>query len=619
MNLTNGRFLLLSLLVALLAAALFGLGVGGGFVLDDAHTIVNNPLIRIDTLNSNALWDAAASFHVGGGVRPLSMLSFALDYWRHGSLDAPTFKATNLLIHALTTVLMAVFVRRLLLLAGWASQRAALCALVATLIWAIHPLQVSSVLYVVQRMQTLATLFVVLALWSYLRLRQAQIEGRTGWSFGVLGAVSWVLALACKEDAILLPAYTLVLELTLLRFRAAHMERTRGLRNTYLAITVAGTALTLFWVLPHYWSSEAYAGRDFNSVERLLTQGRVLMMYLGQILMPLPSHMPFNYDQLPVSRSLLEPATTLPALLAVFALLAWGILWRTRRPVFACGVLLFFAGHLLTSTIIPVELAFEHRNHFPLIGVLLALADLVVAGWQRFAPRPLWPATAVAVIVALVAVVGGMRAHAWGEPVRFARHMVDISPDSARAWLALGGTYFDLAGRKAGRDSPYLDQAIATVEEAAARTGSASAYSNIVVYKTIKGSVNQADWDRLVTRLEEVPMLPPTKNILWTMLANVRAKVGLDETQVPRVVDTITRRTTFSPAEHLKIGSTLYFNFSQGDAALPYFLRAAEALPPGAPSIVALCHEMRAQGREEWAQAIEQANGQSTAQDASDN
>ncbi len=140
------------------------------------------------------------------------------------------------------------------------------------------------------------------------------------------------------------------------------------------------------------------------------------MMYLGQILLPLPSHMPFNYDQLTISRTLIEPLTTLPALLAVIALLAWAGLWRTRRPVFACGVLLFFAGHLLTSTIIPVEMAFEHRNHLPLIGVLLALADLVAAGWQRLHARRDLPIVFTTVIVALVAVAGGCVPTPGGSP-----------------------------------------------------------------------------------------------------------------------------------------------------------------------------------------------------------
>lgn len=608
MNSASGRFLLLSLLVSVAAAGLFSLGIGGPFVLDDAHTIVDNTLIRIQTLDYNTLMDAASSFHAGGGgLRPLSMLSFGLDYWRHGSLDAATFKTTNVFIHALTTCFLAVFVRRLLMLAQWAARPAAIAALLVALVWAIHPLQVSSVLYVVQRMQTLATLFLVPALWSYLRLRMAQIEGRPGWPYGVLSVFCWGLALACKEDAILLPLYLLVLELTVLRFQAASPERTRGLRITYLAVVAAGALVLLFWALPTFWSTQAYGGRDFNSIERLMTQGRVLMMYLGQILVPLPSHMPFNYDELVVSRSLLQPTTTLPSLLAIAGLLSWAWAWRKRQPVFSFGVLLFFAGHLLTSSIIPLELAFEHRNHLPLIGVLLALADLIKAGWQRWGSRPLLPASLLASAVLSIAVAGGIRAHAWGDPIRFAKHNLENSPDSPRAWLALGGAYFDLAGRKAGRGSPYLDLAIATVEEGAARTGSPSAYSNVVIYKTINGSVEQADWDRLLRRLEEAPMVPANKAILWTSFANVRAGIGLDKQQVLRVAATISRRAAFSPAEHLRIAGLIYRDISQ-PAAMPYMLSAASASPPGDPSIRMLKDELVEQGHVNWAHAVEQAN-----------
>ncbi|MCH6482984.1 hypothetical protein MMG85_05330 [Pseudoxanthomonas sp. LH2527] len=612
MSFATARFLLLSLLVSLAAAGLFSLGIGGPFVLDDAHAIVDNTLIRLQTLDYDTLMYAASSFHDGSGLRPLSMLSFGFDYWRHGSLDAATFKATNLFIHALTTFFLAVFIRRLLMLAQWTPRPAAIAALLVALVWAIHPLQVSSVLYVVQRMQTLATLFLVPALWCYLRLRLAQIEGRPGWPFGVLGTACWGLALACKEDAILLPLYLLVLELTVLRFRAASVARSRGLRATYLAIVGAGALLFLFWALPTFWSSEAYGGRDFNSTERLLTQGRVLMMYLGQILVPLPSRMPFNYDELVVSRSLLQPATTLPSLLAIAGLLSWAWAWRRRRPVFSFGVLLFFAGHLLTSSIVPLELAFEHRNHLPLIGVLLALADLIEAGWQRWGSRPLLPASLLTSAMLLVAVAGGIRAHAWGDPIRFAKHNLENSPTSPRAWLALGGVYFDLAGRKEGRGNPYLDLAIATVEEGAAKTGSPSAYANIVIYKTIDGTVEQADWDRLLQRLEEAPMAPATKAILWTCFANVRAGIGLDKDQVLRVVATVTRRAGLSPLEHLKIAGLVYRDISQPEA-LPYMLLAARASPPGDSSIVAMKDELVKQGHADWAMAVERANAEGLA------
>ncbi len=608
MNLTAGRFLLCALLAALFAAGLFSLGLGGGFMLDDAHTIVSNPLIKIDKLDLDTVLFAASSFHAGGSLRPLAMLTFALDYWREGGLDASAFKATNLLIHALTAFALAVFFRRLLLLAKWTPQRAAVAALLLALVWAIHPLQVSSVLYVVQRMQTLATLFLILALWAYLRLRQAQIENLRGWPFGVLMTVFWVLAMASKEDAALLPLYCLLLELTVLRFGAAEPWRAHSLRRLYLVMTLVGTALYLFWLLPHYWSTEAYGGRDFNSIERLLTQARVLVMYLGQIVVPLPSGMPFNYDGFEISRGLLQPITTLPSLLFVLALLVWAWAWRLRRPLFALGVLLFFAGHFISSNVIALELVFEHRNHFPLIGAVLALGDLLVAAWDRWGWRLPWRVASTAILIFAVGAAGATRAYIWGDLIRLAEYNVRAAPESPRAWLTLGGVYFDMAGRRHGKDSPYLTLAIETVQEAAEKTGSPSAYSNIVTYKTIQGTVTADDWDRLVARMETAPMTTATRNTLWTLVSNIRAEIGLDEVQALRLIEVITRRVNLGAAEYLHLGSVIYTKTSHPEAALAYYLRAAEQLPPNATDILRLCSDLRNQGRDDWAQAIEEAS-----------
>src|SRR3546814_1078012 len=106
-------------------------------------------------------------------------------------------------------------------------------------------------------------------------------------------------------------------------------------------------------------------------------------MYMGQILVPLPGNMPFYYDWIQPSRGILQPWTTLPAILACIALLA--IAWRARRhrSLFALGVLLFFAGHFITSNVPNLELAFEHRNHLPLIGTVLAIGDLLALAMQR--------------------------------------------------------------------------------------------------------------------------------------------------------------------------------------------------------------------------------------------
>jgi hypothetical protein len=540
------------------------------------------------------------------------MLSFAFDYWRHGSLDPITFKATNLFIHGLTTVFLALFLRRLLELAHWPPRRAAVGALLLALAWAVHPIQVSAVLYVVQRMQTLVTLFMVLALWAYLGLRRAQIEGRRGWPHGLAAALFWLLGLASKEDAALLPAYALALELTVLRFSAAEPWRAHSLRRAYWALTLLGLALYMFWVLPTYWSWEAYPGRDFNSLERLLTQCRVLVMYLGQILWPWPTQIPFNYDTFVVSRGLLQPPMTLASLTLLLVLLGWAWRWRHRRPVFAFGVMLFFAGHFITSNIIGLELVFEHRNHLPSIGVVLAVGDLLLMAAQRWPLHSTARGAGVAVLLGTLAVAGGLRAHAWGDPIRLAEYNVRINPDSPRAWLALGGAWFDLAGRKAGKDSPYLTRAIETVEAAAARTGSPSAYSNIVIYKSIQGTATQADWDRLLARMSTATMTPPTKSIAWTTIQNLRANIGLDESQALRLIEIIAQRASFTAADHLRIGLLVYTQTTQPDAALPHFLRAAEALPADDRNIAQLCADLRSQGRGDWAQRIESSIGRGT-------
>src|SRR3546814_13364172 len=92
-------------------------------------------------------------------MRLLPTLSFALDYWPAGGPEPAIFKTTNIVIHALTACALAWFFSSLLLISGVPGERARWCAPVLALAWAAHPLQVSSVLYAVQRFQTLGASF----------------------------------------------------------------------------------------------------------------------------------------------------------------------------------------------------------------------------------------------------------------------------------------------------------------------------------------------------------------------------------------------------------------------------------------------------------------------------
>ncbi|PNS09311.1 hypothetical protein [Solilutibacter silvestris] len=610
MTFSNRRFLLASAICAVLASLPFFLGLNGGFVFDDEPNIINNPGIQLASLSANSLLQVLFGLQPGGATRILPTLSFALDYWRSGGLDPVAFKTTNIAIHAVTTFVLAWFFSNLLLAANTAPKHARLIAVVLTLAWALHPLQVSSVLYVVQRMQTMATLFLVLALLTYLKARQTQIEGRSGRTGWMLSSLFWALAFGCKEDAILLPVYTLALELTVLRFRAENPELSRRLRTGYAFMTAGGAALFLLVAIPHYWSRGPYPGRDFSTIERLLTQGRVLCMYLWEIILPLPQHMPFYYDWIEPSRSLLHPASTLPSLLVVAALLVLAWRLRIQRSLFAFGIFIFFSGQFLTSNIANLELAFEHRNHFPLIGVVLAVGDLVMLITQRLRVRtPLAIGTCI-LLLALLSAATSVRARIWDSPLGLAQRSTEFAPRSARAWNSLCLYFYQLGGGKAA-GNPYLSKAIDICGKGAeAAPYSVTSLTNLIIFKSMRGNATQADWDILLNRLQWVNLGPENMRTASVLMNNVSQGVALNDDGVLGALDIISRRMPLGPNEMASIGTFILTQTRQPERAYPYFERSIQLFSPHGPGSREIIARLKTAGRIEWVTKLEKMDDQ---------
>jgi len=595
------RFLVWVALIAVLAICAFLPGLPGGFIFDDGPNIVENRSLHVTEFGMDNLLYAAYSFQPGNGSRALSMLSFSLDHLR-GGLDPAVFKATNLAIHALTVFALALFSRRLLLIIGWTSRNAIVGALIVALAWAIHPLQVSSVLYVVQRMQTLVSLFMVFGLWAYLCMRQAQLQGVRSKGYAVLVCLFWVLGLASKEDAALLPIYILILELTVLRFAAAQPRLAKFLHCGYLWLAVFGVAAYLFWVVPHYWSWEAYPSRNFSSYERLLTQGRVLVMYLGQIMLPLPDMFSFYYDDFVVSRGWLQPLSTLGAWGFIVFLLVFAWRLRCRRPLFAFGIFLFFAGHFMTSNVINLELAFEHRNHFPLIGILFAVIDVAAMFIARFAIRA---HLVVIVAVLLLSAEGAatmLRAHAWAEPQRFVQYGVDVAPRSARAWLALCGDYFERSGGNAA--SPWLRYALDACEHGAKVTGSAPILSNVIIIKTIRGDADFKDWSRLLVQLRKEAVTVGVAKIALVTLDNLDKGIPLDEDGALETFQILGRRGNYNSHAYLRMAAYIYNESRRPREAFFYLQRAVEVAPPEDAEVQETLRRLDELGEDEWVRRL---------------
>ena len=452
MHIKTGLVRTLLLLCLLGVAGLVYLpGISGPYVFDDHPNLLANSYVQITTLDAKSLYQAAYSLAAGPLQRPISMLSFALNHYFAGSFDNSTpFKLTNLLIHILNGLLLFWLTRLIFTRLAQSNQQAllsisrskrsldVLSAGIVTL-WVVHPIQVTSVLYVVQRMTSLSALFVILGLICYLKGRMLLVEEkRSGiWImlFGLLGC--GILGVLSKENAALLPIFMMTLEFVL--FSSNNPWKSWGsLSRKSKQIIITGAVLLLFILLigAIKYAMPNYVYRNFSMVERVLTESRVLFFYISLILVPRINEFGIFHDNIEISTSLFHPWTTTPSVLGLLALVLIAVVKYREWPLFALGILWFLTGHLMESTIIPLEIAHEHRNYLATFGILLAGIHVIDRGSYMLRHRKLW------LLLPLLAIVFGsityFRAVQWANPVSLFHYEVLHNPDSASAQAGLG-------------------------------------------------------------------------------------------------------------------------------------------------------------------------------------
>lgn len=566
------RSLLPALLLLLAGMLAFGPGLGGRFLFDDYANIVSNPRVHMETLDLDSLRNAMRGFEPGSYGRPLATLSFALDHYVGGRNPLP-YKVSSLLVHLFNALMVLLLSRRLLDLA-WPGRENGWAALAVASAWAVHPLQVSSVLYVVQRMETLSLSFVLVALLAYLRGRNAQIDGRRGGGWLALSGLLAAIGLLSKETAALFPVYTLALELTVLGFMARDPRTTRNLKLLYGAGVLVALLIFAFLVVPHYADPARYLSRDFTLVERLLSQLRVLPMYLGWMLLPLPDHLLFYYDQIEPSRGLFTPWTTAAGGLLLLALLATAIgMWR-RAPLMALGVFWCLGAHLITSNVIPLELAFEHRNYFSLLGALLVLTDGIVRLPARDGPAIV--RTGVGAIVLGLLVLCMIRSATWGNPLLLASDMAQRNPMSARAANDVGEQYMLIANGNA--DSPFYSLAQHEFSRGAAlpRASILPEQALLLMAATSGKTADPAWWDSLVRKLETRPISPQDGAGVVGLVRHRSKGIELDDERLAEAYVVLVRRRPQPPSILATFADHALTKANDPDLAERLFVEAVE-------------------------------------------
>jgi len=430
------------LLLALAASCVFAAGLSGSFYFDDEWNVLRNSALQIDTFGVQELWRAALSGEAGPLGRPLATLSFAVNYLLSG-FDPYYFKLTNLLIHITCGVL--VYAVALLLSEQIKSPKLLnpkFFAFLVSALWLLHPINLTPVLYVVQRMTSLSTLFCLLGMLSYIQARlsvKQQKPRAIGFLF-VTYLICFPLGLLSKENAALLPAYCFLIELLFFRFRAidsgALCRPIVGLHT--LLVFVPGALILLYLLVMPEWVLGGYARRDFSMLERVLTESRVLVFYLGQILLPLNSELALFHDDMRISTSLFAPLTTFFSIMLIVGLLLIGFLQRDRWPVVAFSILFFFCAHLLESTILALELVHEHRNYLASFSVLFGVAYALTRLFESDAKKGFM---VIVLVVSFLGVTTAIRAAVWGNsPVQAWQEVID-HPDSPRANYEIGKRY----------------------------------------------------------------------------------------------------------------------------------------------------------------------------------
>lgn len=408
----------------------FAAGLGGALIFDDAPNL--DLWKKIGDIDSRAAVLAFITSSNDFPGRPLSLLSFLVDdqSWQPA---IATMKRTNLAIHLLNTCLAFWLCLRLFrhLLPALSAERRTWLALFAAAVFASHPLQVSNVSYVIQRMNLLSTLLELTGLLLWLHGRELLATNpRRALLLCSLGIGAFMpLAVLAKENGLLLCAFALLAE----AFCFPRSDVRWWSAWKWLFLKAPLLAFVAYCLRTFHFFLMDYPARDFTSWERLLTQGPVLVDYLNKLLLPRLQGSGLYFDNFPVSRSLLSPPWTLACWLLLGGMLAAAWKLRRRLPLVAFGIFFYFIGHLMESTLLPLELYFEHRNYLPQLGLWMAVAGLAA---EARSPRLQWVLRGAGVLlVGVLLLATRQNAMLWSHPDLQAAVWYQDNPGSLRTSL----------------------------------------------------------------------------------------------------------------------------------------------------------------------------------------
>jgi tetratricopeptide (TPR) repeat protein len=363
--------LLLSLVFAVFAT--YSSNLDGPFIFDDSR-LENNPHLHIEKLTPENL--IKAGFESSPRTRPVAYITFALNYFFHG-FSTSGYHLANIFIHGLTAIFLYLLLKTTLSLPSLQGkyEKYALLPFAAALIWAVHPLQTQSVTYIIQRMNSMSAMFYILSLYLYARGRLTR-KSKLKWPLFISAFLAGLLALGSKETAATLPFFIFLYEWYFLQDLNLNWLKKQTVPALILLIFTTLSVFAYLGINPGDAILSGYSNRDFTLTQRVLTEFRVIFFYVSLLLLPHPGRLNLDHD-FSLSTGLFAPYTT--ALSAAFLIIMLVIAVssaKNYRLLSFC--ILWFLGNLaIESSVISLEIIFEHRNYLPSMMVVLFILVVI--------------------------------------------------------------------------------------------------------------------------------------------------------------------------------------------------------------------------------------------------
>ncbi len=415
------------------------------FYFDD-HGNIEHPSLKLDKLTLKKVKESLFEGLLKN--RPISNFSFALNYYFH-EYRVQGYHLVNIIIHILTASFLYLLLLNLLSIKNCniKCRQSNYIAFFTALIWLAHPLGTQSVTYIVQRMNSMAVMFYILSLLLFVICRKNISEKKEdrNYSFITVCLVGFLLAAAFAMGSKELSA-TIPIMWFLIEWYFFQDLDIKWLRKSVPYLAALGIIIFLIaWCYTDgkiiQRTMQGYGGRYFTLEERLYTQLRVVVYYLSLIFYPQPDRLALDYD-FPISTSLFQPINTLWSAIFLLCLLIISFITAKKDKIISFFIIWFFVGLIIESTIVPLELVYEHRTYMPSMAIIFAVIYLTCRLFKNIKPIFYLNTAILFSIIILFCSWTIQRNKVWQNPVAFWASNLKNHPNNPRCNCSMGNAFF---------------------------------------------------------------------------------------------------------------------------------------------------------------------------------